>query len=247
MVNETSKQQALNRIRQNIARIGYHLYVVSGGAIPRFAYTIGLTESMGFELILAGAFIYLKDDIVQILNQLMERLKTERSTGVFELAEQGSFTLVEVDGGWAKELMLGAFDYYPKRDILAFQIVPDKAHRTIDVPDLSLPWDASSEPIWRWLYESWTYPVPAEATATTNLAALRGLRITEVMRWEENEWEMFSGDGSASTKEEIRVVPLGTFIAVDESILPVLTLPVGEGLWRNPQLGSDWHPWRISG
>jgi len=149
-----------------------------------------------------------------------------------------------VDSSWATEFMLAAFDYYQKRDIPALQIVPDKAHWTIDVPDMSVPWNANTEPAWRWLHEPWTYPVPKNATATTNLAALRGDRITEATRWEEDEWEIFAGAGPDVSQDEMRVVPLGNLVAADESLVPVVNLPVGEGLWRDPEPNSEWHPWR---
>ncbi len=56
MATEAERKQALDRIRENIAREGHHIYLVSGGAAtPRFAYTIGVSESIGVELILAGA------------------------------------------------------------------------------------------------------------------------------------------------------------------------------------------------
>jgi hypothetical protein len=98
--------------------------------------------------------------------------------------------------------MLGAFDYYQKRDIPALQIVPDQAHWTVDVPDMSMPCSATTEPVWQWLHEPWTYPVPKHSTAATNLAALRGERITEVMRWEEDEWEIFAGEGPDVREDE---------------------------------------------
>ena len=53
MRNEAQRKQALDQIRGNIARGGHHVYVVSGGATPRFAYTIGISGAIGFELILA--------------------------------------------------------------------------------------------------------------------------------------------------------------------------------------------------
>ena len=55
MITEAQKKQALDDIRENIARSGHHIYVVSGGQTPRFAYTIGVNESIGVELILSGA------------------------------------------------------------------------------------------------------------------------------------------------------------------------------------------------
>lgn len=77
--------------------------------------------------------------------------------------------------------------------------------------------------------------------AITDVAALRGDRITEACRWEENEWELFAGAGPDVAKEEMRVVSLGTLLAADSSLEAVLTLTVGTGLWRDAI--SDWHPW----
>jgi hypothetical protein len=244
MANEVPKKQALDHIRDNIARSGHHVYVVSGGPTPRFAYTIGLSESLGVELILAGAIFYFSEQVIQIVNNIAAQLKTHRDREVFEVAGQGSFTLRKVHSAWTTELMLGAFDYYKTRDIPALQIVPDSVHWTIDVPDMSAPWNATTEPVWRWLHESWTYPVPKEATAVTNLPTLRGDRITEAMRWEEYEWEIFAGAGPDVPKDDMRVVLLGTLVATDESLVPALHLAIGEGLWRDPDPKSEWHPWR---
>src|SRR5260370_26585703 len=244
MTNEAQKKQMLDRIRENIARSGQHVYVVSGEDTQRFAYTIGVSESLGVELILAGAIFYMKDEVVKIINDIAAQLKAERDREVFEVAGLGSFTLRKVHSSWATEFMLGAFDYYQKRDIPALQIVPDKAHWTIDVPDMSVPWSATKEPVWQWLHEPWTYPVPKDATAATNLAALRGDRITEVTRWEEDEWEMFAGAGPDVAKDEMRVVSLGTLVAADKSLVPVMNLAIEEGLWRDPGPDSEWHPWR---
>ncbi|HLJ85746.1 MAG TPA: DUF4262 domain-containing protein [Candidatus Angelobacter sp.] len=247
MTNETLKKQMLDRIRENIARTGQHVYVISGGETPRFAYTIGVSELIGFELIFAGGIFYMKDETVKILNDIAAQLKEQRDVRVFEVVEMGSFTLRKVDSSWATEFMLGAFDYYQKRDIPALQIIPDKAHWTIDIPDMSMPWSASTEPVWQWLKRPWSFPVPKDSTAATNLAALRGDRITEVTRWEENEWEMFAGAGPDVTEEEIRVVGLGTLVAADKSLDPAMHLAISEGLWRDPDPGSEWHPWRKQG
>jgi hypothetical protein len=247
MTNEPQKKQALDRIRENIARTGQHVYVISGGETPRFAYTIGVSESVGVELILAGAIFYMKDEVVKILNEIAAQLRAQRNREVFEVAGLGSFTLGKVHSSWAEEFLLGAFDYYQKRDIPALQIVPDKAHWTLDVPDMSVPWSTSTEPVWRWLKEPWTFPVPKDSTAATNLAALRGERITEVTRWEEDEWEMFAGAGPDVTEAEMRVVALGTLVAADKSLDPVMHLAISEGLWRDPDPDSEWHEWRKRG
>ncbi len=246
MITKAQKKQALDDIRENIARSGHHIYLVSGGQTPRFAYTIGVSESIGVELILAGAILYMMDEVETIINDIAGQLKAHPDRRVWEVTGLGSFTLRKVDSSWATEFMLGAFDYYQKRDIPALQIVPDKAHWTIDVPDMRAPWNATTEPVWHWLKEPWAYPVPEDATATTDLAALRGERVTEAMRWEEDDWEIFVGDGPNIPKDELRVVPLGTLVGADASLVPVVHLAVGEGLLRDDP-DSEWRPWRKQG
>jgi hypothetical protein len=241
MANEAQRKQALEDIRENITRNGLHVYLVFGGSTPRFAYTIGLSESIGAELILSGAVFYMKDDVLQIIKGIAAQLKIDRDREVFEITGLGSFALRRAHSSWATEFMLGAFDYYQTREIPALQIVPDNAHWTIDVPDMTAPWSAIREPVWRWQREPRNYPVPKDATATTDLAALRGERVTEAVRWEEDDWELFAGAGSDVPKDEMRVVPLGTLVAADPSLVAVVNLDVGAGLWRDEV--SEWHPW----
>jgi hypothetical protein len=243
MVDEAKRKAALEQIREHIARKGHHVYVVVGAVIPRYAYTIGVSESIGAELILAGASFYGNDDVVEIINDIAAQLKRDREAQRFKVAGQGSFTLRKAHASWATRFMRGALDYYQVLEIPALQIVPDEAHRTKDVPDLSAPWSATTEPLWRWLHEPCPYPVSKQAVAATNLAALRGERITEVTRWEEDEWELFAGAGPDVTEDELRVVALGILIVMDESLAPVLNLAIGEGLWRNPDPDSEWQPW----
>jgi hypothetical protein len=242
VTQQNQRERALETIRQNIARSGHHIYVVSDdGQTPRFAYTIGASESVGFELILAGAIFYMKDEVVTILNEIVAQRKAHPARDVYDVDRQGSFTLRDADDSWARELLLGAFDYY-KRDVRVRQVFPDVAHSTLDVPNMSAPWSVEKEPVWQWLREPWQHPVPENSTAATNLAALRGSRITEVTRWEEDYWEIFAGAGPDVPKSEIRVVSLGTLLAVDESLIRVLNLEIGSGLWRDA--ASDWHPWK---
>jgi hypothetical protein len=241
MVSEDQRKRALGDIRENIARSGQHVYVVAGDTTPRFAYTIGVSESVGVELILAGAIFYMKDDVVKIINDVAEQARAQRDREVFEVTGQGSFTLRKAHVSWATEFMLGALDYYQVREIPALQIVPDQDHWTIDVPNMSVPWSASQEPVWKWLREPWAYPVRQDSTAVTDLAALRGSRITEACRWEDGAWELFTGAGPDVARDEIRVVALGTLLAVDPSLEPVVSLTVGTGLWRDD--GSEWQPW----
>lgn len=110
----------------------------------------------------------------------------------------------------------------------------------LDIPEMTAPWSATVEPVWRWLREPWTFPVPKNSEAVTDLAALRGKPVTETARWEENYWELFAGRGPDVPKEEKRVVALGTLVAADPSLAAVMNLKLGTGLWRDGH--SEWHP-----
>ena len=241
MASEAERRRALEDIRENIARSGLHVYLVMSDVTPRFAYTIGLSELIGAELILAGAIFYMKDDVLQIIKAVASELNADRARRTCNVTGQGSFSLRQVHGSWTTEFMLGAFDYYQKREIPALQIVPDRAHWTIDIPDMTAPWSATTEPVWRWLREPWTFPVPKNSEAVTDLAALRGEPVTEAARWEENYWELFAGCGPDVAKNEQRLVPLGTLVAADPSLEAVMKLEVGAALWREGN--SEWHPW----
>ncbi len=139
-------------------------------------------------------------------------------------------------------MLLGAFDFYKVDNIPSLQIVPDKKHWTIDIPDLAQPWTEFSQPLWKWLNKSWDYSIPKHSTAVTNLAALRGELITEAMRWEEDQWELFAGAGPDVKKEDMREVSLGTLLASDNSLAPITKVDIGQGLWRDPD-ELRWNLW----
>lgn len=250
MKNDTKRKEALNEIRKNIAEYGYHTYTVVGAAYPQFGYTIGLTESLGAELVLAGGYFYLVDEVSEIIDGIASKLRQDRKLRKpvswerrrIKCAPKGTFSLRSVHMTWAKELMLGVFDYYQVEKIQAYQIVPDKAHWTIEIPDMTKPWSPKSAPAWRWLQEEWTYPVPINSVALTDLGALRGRRITEAVRWEKDQWEMFAGAGPDIPEAERRVAMLGSLLAADDSLRPVVDLRVEAGLWREKD-ELEWHPW----
>lgn len=230
-------------IQENIERHGHHIYLISGGPCPRFAYTIGLSPRLGAEIILAGASIYSAEEVAQIINFIAATVDSQRpwQEWCFDLHSNNSFLVRKAHETWTTNLMLGALDFYGVEAIPAFQLVPDEAHWTIDIPNLSAPWTAATDPAWQWLREAWEFPVPSTSVATTNLDALRGKRITEAARWEEDQWELFAGAGPDVPREEIRVIPLGTLLAADPSLSAVVKLPVGRALWRDDH--SEWHPW----
>ncbi len=243
MANEAARAIAREQIRQNIAVHGFQTYTVTGGGNPHYIYTIGLSQSLGAEIILAGAYFYLLDELPDIVEGIVEELRPPVDWGAqrIELKKWGVFRFRKMHESWTARLMLGALDFYQVKDIPAFQIVPDDAHITVDVPDLSESWTPSAAVGWRGLDGEWTYPIPRDSIGITNLDALRGASITEVMRWEEDEWELFAGPGPDVQEWERRVVPLGILLAADSSLTPIVDLPIGKGLWRDNV--SEWHPW----
>lgn len=242
-MSSVTRDEMLARIRSNILQHGHHVYVVRGQQPPRFTYSIGLSPVAGAELVMAGASVYSTDEVKRIVDEIAASTKRPFAGGArVDLGPLGTFRLGAVDASWVSLLLLGALDYYGQKQVPALQIVPDDQHWTLDIPDLSKPWRADAEPAWSWLQVPWPHPVPDTAVAITNLDALRGRPVTEVMRWEENQWEMFAGAGPDVPRSEIREVPLGTLLALDPSLAAVVGLRVGKGLWRD-RADLVWHDW----
>lgn len=244
MADPAKRKRALENIRDHIEQFGHHVYVIGQMESPRFAYTIGLSQSNGFELVLCGAALYSMDEVPGIINTVAENFKaaSDPFSLQVDVPAMGRFTLREVHNSWTKEMLLGALDYYSVGEIPALQLVPEDAHWTVDIPDMSRPWDPVAEPVWRWLREPWPYSVSSSSVAITSLSVLRGSRVTEAVRWEEEEWEMFDGDGSLTPEDEVREVPLATLIAADPTLLPVLDLGIEDGIWREDD--QDWQEWQ---
>ena len=232
------------RISANIASSGYHVTVVTGGALPRYAYTIGCTASVGAEFILAGGELYSQAQVGEILDALVSQA-TQAPDGPpvsVSVGSLGHFSLVPADASWSKRLLLGAFDYYQQAALRVWQIVPAAPHRTREIPDMSRVFDVADQPVWQWLARTWAYPVPEDSMAITHVPVLLGEPATEVVRWETDEWEIFAGAGPDVLKEEKRIVPLGVLLGLDRALERAVHLSVGKGLWRETMEG-EWHDW----
>jgi len=229
----------LDIIRKNIDKNGYHITLVNGGQNPDFSYSIGLFERFGFELIIAGGFKSIKENefIFEHICQKLQSGSTVNSQ--FSLSANNVFYLVTVNSSWCEKLMLGVYDYYSVDEITAYQIIPIEG--TLDTPLMS---DAVilNDPVWKWLYMDWNIDAPKNSHVITDLNALKGKTITEVAKWEDHVWEMFSEPGPDVEKEDIRIVPLGTILGIDATLEPILNLIVGQGLWRDNK-DSSWQDW----
>jgi hypothetical protein len=236
------RHNVLETIRSNINTHGFHVTVVQGGPLPRFAYTIGLHEKVGLELVFAGGAFFALDHVLCIVKDLARSYLGGREPASIEVDQLGNLDLQQIDHSWAERLLLGAMDIYDLKTINALQITPDYEHWTIDVPDMRQRWSLVAHPVWKWLEAEWIFPVSSRATAITNLAALRGQPITEVVRWKEDEWELFAGAGPDVVVADIRRVPLASIVGFDSTTEDAVYLETGSGLWRE-SLDSPFHPW----
>jgi hypothetical protein len=232
------------RISSNIAQFGYHVTVVTGGALPRYAYTIGCSPTLGAEFLFAGGEFYSQSQVREILAATVSAASTAADwlTQPIRTAALGHFSLIQVHASWATLLVLGAFDYYSQSTLPVWQIVPDAAHYTLDVPAMTQPFDEAAQPVWQWLTRQWAYAIPVESMAVTHLLVLRGAKATEVMRWAEEDWEIFAGAAPDIPKADMRIVPLGTLLGIDASLRVAVDLEIEKGLWRD-SLALDWQPW----
>jgi hypothetical protein len=220
------------------------VYLVTGGPSPRWQYTIGLAPRHGAELLLAGATAYPGDVAVRVLQELVSRVGRVDTNGTgLPIEGLGTFTLRPVHRSWTDRLALGAQDFYQDENVPVWQIMPDEQHWTVDTPDLACPRNPNVEPVWRWLTEPWPFAVSTRSIAVTNMAALRGQRVTEGARWALDEWELFAGAGPDVRPEDVRRVPLATLLGADPTLVRMTELEVGVGLWRDPT-DLVWQEWR---
>ncbi|SMO77598.1 protein of unknown function [Chryseobacterium rhizoplanae] len=240
-----NKEEFFKKIKNNIERDGFHITVVQTSENPRFAYTIGNLEKLQFELILAGNENYLYEDILRIFNSIVPKLSKDINTNEFSLDVNGLgiFRLKQIHDSWSKLMMLGVYDYYKVEGFRAYQILPDNKHYTLDIPDMSIEWNANNI-IWRWLDDKikWNLDVPQDSQIVTEVQVLFGEKITEITRWEENEWEGFTQNGEDVDKDNLRVIPIATLLGIDSSLEPILSLGIEKGLWREDE-NSEWKSW----
>jgi len=234
-----TRSEFLEIIKTNINNRDYHLTLVNGGQNPEYSYSIGLTEKFGFELIIAGGFISIEDN-ESIFRYVYQQLQSGSTVDSKFVLSDNTYYLNKVDSSWCEKLMLGVYDYYNVDEITAYQIIPE--NRTLDTPLMSQPIIAN-DPIWKWLDMDWNIEVPKKSYVITDIDSLKGKTIVELMRWEDHVWEMFSGPGPEFKEEDIRIVPLGTILGIDDTLQRTVNLAVGKGLWRDNK-DSEWNDWK---
>jgi len=62
------KEKYIEEIKSNIQKFGYHVTYVIADISPSFAYTIGLSQTFNFELVIAGGAFYNRAEKETILD-----------------------------------------------------------------------------------------------------------------------------------------------------------------------------------
>ncbi len=220
-------------VRKNVARFGFHVNLVGGGGqVPSFAYTIGLTEKLDFELLIAGCSLLSSREVSEELSNAVSLL----------LGDLGhpSVSKCEADKQWVELLLLGAIEYYPIKSLRAYQLISPLLQKSIDQPNTSSLSDLERAP-WKWLKTDWDFPVPRASKVVTNTGLLLGEPALEAVRWEVDNWEVFSKPGPEVEKSEIRIVPLSVILG-DSTNIPLVHMDTGGALWRASGDGA-WTTW----
>ncbi len=239
------KQDFFKIIKRNIQDFSYHVTVVKGKEHPRYAYTIGNFETQNCEFVIAGNSNFQYEDLLLIFNEVCNKtLQNLDKNLIIKTEKFGSFHLEKIDSSWSKKMLLGVYDYYNINDFTAYQIVPDASHYTLDIPDMTKEWHSENQPMWKWLDDTivWNLNVPRDSTVITDVNSLFGKKITEVMRWDENEWEAFTQNGEDIPKKDIRIVPISIILGIDDSLEPILKLDIEKGFWRDEEI-MEWNNW----
>ncbi|TAH21355.1 MAG: hypothetical protein EAZ08_03270 [Cytophagales bacterium] len=191
----------------------------------------------------AGGMNYYYKEVASIIYQITENFKNTNSIdSIFEI-ESGIFSILKVHESWSKLMALGVYDYFNKTDINIFQILPNATNLSLDIPDMSLDYDLVRNSVWQYLKHEWQYSLPEDSKITTNTDALFGKKIKEIARWEINEWEGFTENGNQVDENNMRVLPLSVILSIDTSMMDVIDLGVGKGIWRDESSNWTWIEW----
>jgi len=235
----------MDLIDSNIQKCGYHIYVVKDNAsLPRFSYSIGLKDTLGLDLVLAGALLYSDEEAKMILDEIIVALKNDKSIDTITTT-LGVFTLKDVDNSWVQELMLGALDYYDTDTIKALQVLPsDKRKFSIDIPNLQNRYSPYDEPLWQWLTMDWNYDIPSSSMCVTNTDVLLGESLFQAIRWEEDYWEAFSKPSSEIVEEDTHFIPLSFILESNEINKIIATLSINQAVTK---IDNEWGVWNVDG
>lgn len=114
MIFDSKKTKALKAIERNIEKHGFHIYIVEQHSTPRFAYTIGLSKTVGVELLLAGAIVFDGEQVLAILHAVRDDLTRRRGTQSAISPDQTSVHVPHLRVRRSRKPGRGSY-YHPRR------------------------------------------------------------------------------------------------------------------------------------
>ncbi|MFC3157162.1 DUF4262 domain-containing protein [Chryseobacterium arachidis] len=132
------RNQYIENIKKVISTSGYYLTSVIPCPQPGFVYTIGLINSLKFELVFCGTANYDLPELQEIVDKVQEMLSQGLTIDQnFNIENFGNFTLRQTDASWNEKILLGVFDIFDLTEITAYQIVPEEKNKLLDIPDMT--------------------------------------------------------------------------------------------------------------
>lgn len=245
MTPESQRQKMLTLIRRNIQTHGRHIYSVIGGESPQFLYTIGLYEKSGVELVFAGGALFEKRSIASLLNRAAAIVETGQRPSDLRMHDDdiGPVRLIKTHQSWVSRLLLGALDYYDIPNLPVWQMIPEDDERySFDIPNTAKSFDVNSHPVWRWFDQACPQEIPKNSIAVSDLDVMLGYAATEITRRTNLEWEVYSA-GQPDCEALTYRVPLITLLAFDDTLLPAVDIPIGQGLVRSFNTQGTANAW----
>ncbi len=101
------KADYLHNIENVIRSKGYYVATILPVPQPGYAYTVGLTETLGFEYVFCGRSNFSGDDLKLIIDVACEIKAYKNSADqYFEVENRGKFRLQLANESWTKKTML---------------------------------------------------------------------------------------------------------------------------------------------
>lgn len=230
-------------IESNIDSHGYQLTIVSGSSVPRYAYTVGLFESIGFELVMAGGYFFSISDLEVIFEKLITHIQSdsEARSNPIAVDDLGIFSFRKVHSSWVGKFLYGIVEFYGAEDVSVVQILPDQLHHTLEIPQMELNCSVARN-IWEYEQDQPRNSNALNPMVATTIQVLQGEPILEVTRWEPDYLEMWQCPPDDLIRDDIRIIPFLILVKIDPTIEDALRIEVGKGLWRDRREGV-WHNW----
>lgn len=189
----------------DINAFSHSITTVTQGFCPRFSYTVGAFEHLGYEIVFAGGCLLLSDEIPAVFSSVMEDNEDKRLS---LWARFGKIKLRDAHPSWAPVMALNAIRQYPGRTIKLKQAYFSDI-RTIDDPDMTKPYNDPINGSWKYLKEAWPYCLAESASALLDLDALKGKDLKVASRYEDDYWEILSNN---SFDENSRIIPISVIL-----------------------------------